>query len=111
MRFREGSSEDLARARSMVRTWRDEHPQDTSAQLVADLGGQFKPGYGPVLGGVLAALELHGGEIVTASRSPAAACAGVPIPGFQPTAPPPPPPYRDGGRGDVRAPRPPGGRP
>ena len=60
MRFRDNSPEDLDRARAAVRKWRDENPQGTPEQLVADLGGGFPDGYGPVLRGVLAALELHG---------------------------------------------------
>ena len=65
MRFRDDRPEDLARARKAVREWRAEHPQGTADELVADLGGQFHPGYGPVLRGVLAAIELHGAKIVT----------------------------------------------
>ncbi|HET9969796.1 MAG TPA: hypothetical protein VFQ68_16295 [Streptosporangiaceae bacterium] len=65
MRFREDSAEELARARSEVRAWRQQHPQGTADELVADLGGQFHPYYGPILRGVLAALELHGAKIIT----------------------------------------------
>jgi hypothetical protein len=33
--------------------------------MVAAFAGEFREGYGPVLRGVLAALELHGAKIVT----------------------------------------------
>jgi len=65
VRFRDDSAEELARARSEVRAWRQQHPQGTADELVADLGGQFHPDYGPVLRGVLAALELHSAKITT----------------------------------------------
>ena len=68
MRFRDDSPEDLERARAAVREWRAGHPQGTPAELVDDLGGQFQPGYEPVLRGVLAALELHGAKITTGVR-------------------------------------------
>jgi len=65
VRFRDESAEDLERARAAVNEWRDQHPQGTADELVAELGGQFKPGYGTVLRGVLAAIELHGAKLVT----------------------------------------------
>lgn len=65
MRFREDSPEDLDRAWAAVGQWRDQHPHGSAEQLVADLGSQFRPGYEPVLRGVLAALELHSAKIVT----------------------------------------------
>lgn len=65
MRFRHDRPEDLDRARAAVSAWREANPQGTADRLVADLGGQFKPGYEPVLRGVLAALELHDAKIVT----------------------------------------------
>ncbi len=47
VRFREEHPEDLARARSAVAAWREEHPAGTADQLTAALGGQFHPHHGP----------------------------------------------------------------
>ena len=65
VRFREDRPEDLIRARAAVAAWRQQHPQGTTRQLVADLGGQFQPDYGPVLGAVLYAVDSHGAKITT----------------------------------------------
>jgi hypothetical protein len=43
VRFRADSPEELARARAAVAEWRDQHPAGTADQLVAALGGQFRP--------------------------------------------------------------------
>lgn len=67
MRFREDKPEDLARARSAVAAWREQHPQGTAEQLVADLGGQFHPDYAVVLRSVL----------VTTDRNSACTVIGV----------------------------------
>ncbi len=65
MRFREDKPEDLARARAAVAEWRDRHPQGTADQLLADLGGQFHPDYGPVLRSVLVVTDRHRAREVT----------------------------------------------
>lgn len=65
MRFRDDDPEDLDRARRLVREWRAGHPTGTAVEMVAALASEFRPGYEPVLRGVLAALELHGAKIVT----------------------------------------------
>jgi hypothetical protein len=65
VRFREDKPEDLERARSSVTAWREQHPDRTAEQLVADLGGQFHPGYGPVLRAVLFTFDSHGAKITT----------------------------------------------
>ena len=65
MRFREDSSEDLARARSAVADWRDQNPAGTAEQLTAELGGQFHPDYGPVLRAVLFAADRHHARNIT----------------------------------------------
>jgi hypothetical protein len=57
VRFREDSPEDLARARAAVAEWRDQNPAGTAGQLVAALGGQFHLDYGPVLRGMLFAID------------------------------------------------------
>ncbi len=57
MRFREDSPEDLARARAAVAEWREQHPEGTGEEIVAALGGQFHPDYGPVLRGMLFAAD------------------------------------------------------
>jgi hypothetical protein len=57
VRFRADSPEELARARAAVAAWRDQNPAGTAGQLVAALGGQFRPDYGPVLRGILFAID------------------------------------------------------
>jgi len=65
VRFREDKPEDLDRARAAVAAWREQHPEGTADQLVADLGGQFHRDYGVVLRGVLFAVDSHGAKITT----------------------------------------------
>jgi len=65
VRFREDKPQDLERARAAVAAWREEHPHGAVDQLIADLGGQFHPDYGPVLRSVLFTLELHEAKILT----------------------------------------------
>jgi hypothetical protein len=59
MRYREDKPEDLDRARAAVAAWREQHPQGTDEQLVADLGSQFHPDYGVVLHALLFAADRH----------------------------------------------------
>jgi hypothetical protein len=40
-----------------VAEWREQHPEGTGEELVAALGGQFHPDYGPVLRGMLFAAD------------------------------------------------------
>jgi len=65
VRFREDKPEDLDRARAAVAAWREQHPEGTADQLVADLGGQFHRDYGVVLRGVLFAVDSHAAKITT----------------------------------------------
>jgi hypothetical protein len=65
VRFREDKPEDLDRARAEVTAWREQHPLGTAEQLVADLGIFFHQGYGPVLRGILFAVDSHGAKITT----------------------------------------------
>src|SRR5713226_5687893 len=65
MRFREDKPEDLARARSAVTAWREQNPQGTADQLVADLGGQFHPDYAVVLRSVLFTTDRQSARTVT----------------------------------------------
>ena len=65
VRFREDNSQELARARAAVSAWRDQNPAGTAEQLVAALGGQFHPDYGPVLCAVLFAVDRHRARITT----------------------------------------------
>jgi hypothetical protein len=65
VRYREDKPEDLARARSAVAAWREQHPQGTAEQLVADLGGQFRPDYAVVLRSVLFTTDRHAARAVT----------------------------------------------
>ncbi len=63
MRFREDKPEDLDRARAAVAAWREQHPQGTADELVADLGSQFHKDYAVVLRAVLFAAGRHGARI------------------------------------------------
>jgi hypothetical protein len=40
-----------------VAEWREQHPEGTGEELVAALGGQVHPDYGPVLRGMLFAAD------------------------------------------------------
>ncbi len=71
VRFREDKPEDLDRARAAVAAWREQNPQGTDEQLVADLGSQFHPDYAVVLRAVLFAVDSHGAKMTT----------GVPVAG------------------------------
>ena len=57
MRSRADSPEELERARAAVAAWREQHPEGTADQLVDALGGQYRPDYGPVLRGMLFAID------------------------------------------------------
>jgi len=48
-----------------VAAWRDQNPAGTAGQLVAALGGQFRPDYGPVLRAVLFAADRHQARGIT----------------------------------------------
>lgn len=65
MRFSEDSPQDLARARSAVKEWRERNLLGTAEQLIADIGSQFHPDYGTVLRGILFAVDSHGAKIIT----------------------------------------------
>jgi hypothetical protein len=65
VRFREDNPRDLARARTAVAEWREQHPQGTAGQLVEDLDGQFHRDYAVVLRAVLFAVDSHGAKITT----------------------------------------------
>jgi hypothetical protein len=57
MRFREDKPADLERARTAVAQWREQNPAGTQDQLTAGLCSQFPSRYGPVLRGILFALD------------------------------------------------------
>jgi hypothetical protein len=65
VRFREDKPEYLVRAREVVSAWREQHPQGTYDQLVADLGPDFPDGYGPVLRSVLFVIERRDAKLLT----------------------------------------------
>ena len=65
MRFREDKPENLARARAAVAAWRSQNPAGAAGQLVAELGSQFHPDYGPVLRAVLFAADRHQARSIT----------------------------------------------
>ena len=57
MRFSENRPEDVDRARRAGAVWRGKYPEGTEDQLVAALGPEFHPDYGPVLRGMLFAID------------------------------------------------------
>jgi len=59
VRFREDTPEDLNRADATVRAWREANPDGTAEQLLAALGPDFHPDYGPVLRAVLYIADKH----------------------------------------------------
>jgi hypothetical protein len=59
MRYREDSSEDLARARAAVAAWRQENQAGTAEALVAAIGHQFHRDWAPVLRAVLYVIDKH----------------------------------------------------
>ena len=93
MRFREDKPADLERARAAVAQWREQHPTGTEDEMIAALGSQFHPEYGPVLRATLFALERH-------RTSTSTSTGADPVPGTRPAPPPPaespgqPPPVR-----------------
>jgi len=71
VRFREDSPRDLDRARTTVAAWRDQNPAGTAEQLLAELGGQFHPDYGPVLRAVLFLADRHRARDITGATGKA----------------------------------------
>ena len=65
MRFRDDNPADLDRARAAVAAWREQHPAGTEDDLLAALGPQFHPDYGPVLRAVLFAADRYHARPVT----------------------------------------------
>ncbi|MGO9192426.1 MAG: hypothetical protein ACLP8X_28750 [Streptosporangiaceae bacterium] len=65
MRFREDSPRNLDRARTTVAAWRDQNPAGTAEQLLAELGGQFRPDYSPVLRAVRFLADRHRARDIT----------------------------------------------
>jgi len=63
VRFREDKPEDLDRARAAVTQWREQHPDGTAEEMLADLGGRFHPDYGPVLRAVLFRTGLRSAQV------------------------------------------------
>jgi len=59
VRFREDRPGDLEKARAAVTRWREQHPDGTAEEMLADLGGQFHRDYGPVLRSVLFRADLR----------------------------------------------------
>lgn len=49
MSHRDDNPKDLDRARAVVAQWHQENPEGTAEQLIAAVGHQFHPDYGPVL--------------------------------------------------------------
>lgn len=65
MRFREDTEADQTRARSAVQAWRDEHPDGTPEEMLADLGPGFHKDYGPVLKALLFRADLDDAKVAT----------------------------------------------
>jgi len=82
MRFREDKAADRERARAAVAQWREQNPAGTEDQMIAALGSQFHPEYGPVLRAVLVTFDRHRARTLTGAG---------PAPGHPPPPPPPPP--------------------
>jgi hypothetical protein len=59
MKIREDKAADLERARALVAEWREQNPAGAEDELIAALGSQFHPGYGPVFRAALFALHRH----------------------------------------------------
>jgi len=64
VRYRDDKPETLERARTAVAAWREQHPDGTYEQLVADLGPDFPDGYGTVLRSVLFVLERRNAKLL-----------------------------------------------
>ncbi len=69
MRFREDKPGDLEKARAEVTAWREQHPDGTAEEMLADLAGRFHPDYGPVLRSVLFRTDLRSAKITTGITS------------------------------------------
>jgi hypothetical protein len=65
VRFRENTEADQARARGAVKAWRDEYPDGTPEEMLADLGPDFHKDYGPVLRAVLFRADLDDAKVTT----------------------------------------------
>jgi len=72
MRSWEDGPTALARARCAVAAWRQQHPQGSTDQLLADFGGQFHPDDSMVLRAVLFALDRHQAREITGVTARAA---------------------------------------
>jgi hypothetical protein len=65
VRFREDNPADLARTRTAVTAWLDQHPADTGDELVAAVGRHFHLDYAVVLRTMLFAVDRHRAREVT----------------------------------------------
>jgi hypothetical protein len=65
VRWSDDKAETRVRARKAVAAWRDQHPDGTYHQLVADLGPDFSDEYGTVLRSMLFVIERHEANILT----------------------------------------------
>ena len=63
MRYREDSTEAQACARQAVAAWREQHPDDTAEEMLAAIGGDFHPDYGPVLRACLFRQQLRDPQV------------------------------------------------
>ena len=76
MRFSEDKPADLERARAAVAAWRTQNPDGTSSDMVAAIGGQFHPDYGPVLRAMLFTVDRRRARIITGIVTAQAGAAG-----------------------------------
>jgi hypothetical protein len=65
VRYRDDKPGTRDRARKAVAAWREQHPDGTYEELVADLGPDFPDGYGPILRSMLFVIERHDAKILT----------------------------------------------
>ena len=64
-RWRDENAEELDRLRAAVREWREANPDGHPDEMVAALGGQFRPDWEPVLRSVLFRIDLRDTHVTT----------------------------------------------
>lgn len=64
-RWRDENPDERERRREAVRAWREANPDGSADEMVAELGGQFRPGWEPVLRATLFRMDLHDAKVTT----------------------------------------------
>jgi hypothetical protein len=65
VRFRDDNPSDLYRAQAAVGEWREQHPDGSAEQMLADVGPGFHPDYAPVLRAVLFTADRRRARVIT----------------------------------------------